>query len=368
MSAAAQERIEFCRREQFAHLRRHGVRPSSVDALEHFLRSDGALEAPSLIVRCRFGDGAADCRIVVDKPKSHWRLSTQLMPFLHRIQHRVRGHADVLILVSDTLYVTESRKAECVRLMQQAPFLRCDWLGSDPVSSHALIIPDFMLMSEQYAVDMEAIRMAAEQTPFAERQELIKWRGRLSGPGFPGTDNCHLFARYHLLKLSAAHPQVLDARLTYTDNFADSPAGEALRKEVHETLGGTVAELAPAAFAACKYLIAIDGVISAWKRVPDLLRTGSVLLLPVRWRQYFYPGLVAWEHYVPVAHDLSDLLEIYHWLREHPQEAERIGREGQRFVESMLSVAAIEDQFVSVIDTCAELLRANSGAHAMAEG
>jgi len=40
--------------------------------------------------------------------------------------------------------------------------------------------------------------------------------------------------------------------------------------------------------------------------------------------QWFYDELVPWEHYVPVAHDLSDLFEKIDWLREHDDEARKI--------------------------------------------
>ncbi|PNS07326.1 glycosyl transferase family 90 [Solilutibacter silvestris] len=357
MTATARERINEARWQCFLHLRENGgTSTASVDAFEAFLRSPGTLDAPSLIIRCRFSEGSVNCHVVVDKPKSRWRLSTQFMPFLERLRHRLQGTADVLILVSDTMYVAEERKAECVEFLKQAPLLRCDWRDDDPISSHAIPIPDFTLMDAEYATDVAEIDKAATSTSFADRKDVIKWRGRLTGPGFPDIHNRHLFPRYHLLHLAASRPDILDARLTHPDNFARTSAGEALLRHVRDSLGGTSPEIAPAEFVAYKYLISLDGVVATWKRVANSLRTGSVLFLPIRWKQFFYPGLVAGEHYVPVALDLSDLFERYAWLQDRPDEAERIGRAGRCFAEEVISIQAVDDYFVAVIDACATLL------------
>ena len=49
--------------------------------------------------------------------------------------------------------------------------------------------------------------------------------------------------------------------------------------------------------------------------------------------QWFYDELIPWEHYVPVAHDLSDLLEKIDWLREHDDEARRISEKAKIFAQ-----------------------------------
>jgi hypothetical protein len=76
-----------------------------------------------------------------------------------------------------------------------------------------------------------------------------------------------------------------------------------------------------------------------------------------RWCQFFYPGLVAWEHYVPVADDLSDLKERYDGLRADPERAESIGRAGRDFARVALTRRAIDDHYVAVLDRCARLPR-----------
>ncbi len=357
-SDSAQERINAHVDRSFAHLEASGTNEGLVDAFEAFLRGPGILHRPSLIVRCRFADGAVEHSVVVDNPKLHRRLLRQFLPFLGRVHNRLQGSADVLVLLSDSIYVVEPHVAQFVEFSKRVPFMRGDWLEGDAVSSHMLAIPDFTLQDECYGRELEKIDEASSRVPFATRENIIKWRGRLTGPGYPDAENCHRFPRYHLLKLSAANPSMLDARITHYDNFPDTVAGHALRHQLEELLGGPAPEISPADFALYKYLVSTDGVASTWKRVANSLWTGSVLLMQHRWRQFFYPGLIAWKHYVPLADDLSDIPAKFTWLRTNPHLAERIGREGQSFAKSHLNTVAIENYFVRVLNRCAQLHRA----------
>ncbi|MCF7223782.1 glycosyl transferase family 90 [Marilutibacter chinensis] len=357
-SPSPKKRIDAQMHRSFAHLEANGTNENLVEAFVAFLRSPGTLRRPPLIVRCQFKEGSFQHSIVTDNPRIHRRLARQFLPFLDRIRARLQGSADVLVLLSDSVYVVESQVAQFVDFVRRVPFLRGDWLEGDPVSSNALAIPDFTLQDESYGREIESIDEAASRTPFASRKDLMKWRGRLTGPGYPDAENCHRFPRYHLLRLAAESPEIIDARITHYDNFPDTDAGRALRQQLNALLGGPAPEIPPSDFASYKYLISTDGVASTWKRVANSLRTGSVLLMQHRWRQFFYPGLVPWEHYVPIADDLANLPARYAWLRAHPEVAERIGGEGRRFAEIFLSVNAIEDHFATVLNRCASLPRA----------
>lgn len=357
--ASARARIQAQIDRSFVRLEANGTGEAKTDAFVDFLRSPDTLRRPALILRCRFDDGAVEHSVVVDNPKIHRRRMRQFLPFLERVRDRLKGRADVLVLLSDTIYVADERAAEFVEFLAHVPFMRGDWLEEDPVSRHTLAIPDFTLQDDSYGEDIERIDAAAARTPFAARQETIKWRGRLTGPDYPDADNCHRFPRYHLLKVAAANPAILDARVTHYDNVPDTDAGRALRRELDGMLGGLAPEIPPSDFVLYKYLVSTDGVASTWKRVANSLWTGSVLLMQHRWRQFFYPGLVAWEHYVPVADDMSDLPSLHAWLRAHSEQAERIGEAGRCFAKAFLTVRAVEDHFVEVVNRCSRLPRSS---------
>merc|ERR1712129_89761 len=75
-----------------------------------------------------------------------------------------------------------------------------------------------------------------------------------------------------------------------------------------------------------KYLLNVDGVVSSW-RLSSLLQTGSVLLLQESptWEASFLL-LSPWVHFVPIASDLSNLIEMVEYLEANPRVAEEMAR------------------------------------------
>jgi len=354
---AALARIDARLRESFEHLEANGTSSAAGDAFAAFLAQPGTLKRPSLIVRCRFDGQAFECSTVVDKPFSRSRLAEKFLPFLDRIRPRLAGGFDVFVLISDMIHVGEPAISQFVDFIRRVPFLRCDWLEGDPVSSNALVVPDYWLLNSGYDDEVAQIEQAASSMPFEQREEIIKWRGTLTGPDRPDLDNCANFPRYRLLLQALRYPRIIDARLIRYDNIPSTPAGDALRRQLESWFGEAAPPLPAADFTAYKYLVSTDGVAATWKRVATILWTGSVLLMQHRWRQFFYPGLIGWEHYVPVANDLSDLKERYDWLRANPDHAVSIGRAGREFARQALTRGAIDDYYVAVLDRCAKLLR-----------
>jgi hypothetical protein len=80
-----------------------------------------------------------------------------------------------------------------------------------------------------------------------------------------------------------------------------------------------------------KFHIDIDGVANAWGFFDKLLMGLCVLKVSSPFQQWFYRWIQPWVHYVPVAADLSDLLEKIEWCRSHDQEAREIGERAQAF-------------------------------------
>jgi hypothetical protein len=357
-ASAARDEVAAWRRHVFRHLRANGTSRAARDAFEAFLRAPGTLSRSSLVVRCRFHDGGFDCRVVIDRPVSRRRLTGQLIPFLRRVRPRLRARADVFVLVSDNVYVADGSRARFADFLKRVPFLRCDWRDDDDLSAHAVPIPDFSLQDDAYAAELAAIEGAVSRTPFAERREVVMWRGRLSGPGYPDLENREDFPRYRLVMLSLRHPEIVDARLTNYTNFTDGESAAALRRRLEALLGSPAPELPAESFVSYKYLVSVDGAVAAWKRVPTILASGSVLLLQHRWKQFFSPALKPWEHYVPLADDVSDLVARYEWLQAHPERAAAIAENGRRFAREVLRPGFVEDYFVDVIGECAGVERA----------
>jgi hypothetical protein len=353
---AAIARIDARLDESLAQLEANGTSSSEADRFEAFLTRPGTLQRESLIVRCRFDGRTYDVRTVVDKEFPRRRVHDGLLPCLDRIKAGLDHRFDVFMLISDTVYVEDSARAEFVDFIGRVPFLRCDWLEGDPVSSNALIMPDLWMQENRYGEEVMAIDRAAATLPFERREDVVKWRGGLSGPGYPDIENCLDFPRYRLLLQALRHPDIIDARLTHYDNLAATAEGDALRRQIDSWFAGVASFIPPEDFTAYKYLISLDGVAASWKRVATILWTGSVLLMQHRWRQFFYPGLVPWEHYVPIAHDVSDLPERYHWLRDNPAEAQSLARNAREFARHILTQEAVDNYMRTLLTRCARVL------------
>jgi hypothetical protein len=343
------------RRENFRYIAQHGIAKAALDEFESLLGAAGTLIRPSLIVRCKVAGQRLDVRVITDKPLSQWRLTQIFVPFLNRVLPRTAGCAEFFTLMSDNIYVSEPAKAQFVSLLKRVPFLRCDEREDDEISSHAILIPDFNIQETRYASELIAIEEACSQLPFEQRREMVKWRGTLSGPDQPKIDNLADFPRYRLLMMSLEYPSIVDARLTTYYNLFDSEPARALRLHLEHLFGEPAPELPAENFVSYKYLASLDGAVAAWKRVPTILASGSVLLLQHRWQQFFYPAMKPWVHYVPLHNDLSDLIERYYWLVDHPTQAKTIAENGQRFAREVLNPAALEGYFAEIINECSQL-------------
>jgi len=74
-----------------------------------------------------------------------------------------------------------------------------------------------------------------------------------------------------------------------------------------------------------KYVLDIDGNASTWDATAWKLNSGSVIMkTDSNWVQWFYDDYKAWQHYVPIADDFSDIQEKYKWCEEHQEECEKM--------------------------------------------
>jgi hypothetical protein len=344
------EEISAGLRDSFVDLAANRIRRSALDEFEAFVTAPGALTQPSLLVRCRIRDGGHEVRVVVDKRISRWRLDRCFLPFLRRALPAARGDAEFFALISDTLHIPRHLEPEYVDHLRRIPLLRCDRSATDRVSMRSILMPDFFMQDARYGAELDEISEAVAAHPFDRRQDVIMWRGSLSGPEYPNLENHRRFPRLQLCELSLKHPGIIDARLCNYD------VGDAALSGLLEQEYGAPAETLPAAgFVPYKYLISLDGVGAAWKRTATILASGSVLLLHHRWTQFFSPGLTPGVHYVPVAFDFSDLIERYEWLAAHPAPARQIAANGRRFARQVLTPRALEAYFAQVLVRCGEL-------------
>jgi hypothetical protein len=180
----------------------------------------------------------------------------------------------------------------------------------------------------------------AAPPPWTERAPVAVWRGALTGAGASkwfdrGGEKPH--QRVKLSLIAQQHPSELDVGL-----YPAHRHGKLVRGR-HGSLFGRVEDaLGDADYARYKFVIDLDGD-GCSGRLGKLLYLGSVVLKPEwdGWYPFYHKLLRPWVHYVPIADDLSDLLEKLAWLREHDQRARQIAEAGVALARGLLTPRAV---------------------------
>ncbi|MDB5392570.1 MAG: hypothetical protein JWM91_76 [Rhodospirillales bacterium] len=192
------------------------------------------------------------------------------------------------------------------------------------------LIPDPVFLMEN-AYRRTAQHYLQHHVPWSERHKIGFWRGATTGDEV-GDGNWEMLDRVRLCRIAANHPTLFDAGLAGVVqlNEADTAAVNA---------SGLVRNFVPETqLIEYRYQIDIDGNTNSWPGLFQKLLTGSpVLKVASRHghRQWYYDRLVPWQNFVPVASDISDLVEKLNWLIRHDAEAQRIGAAGRALALSM---------------------------------
>lgn len=151
------------------------------------------------------------------------------------------------------------------------------------------------------AFEASKIAKAGLASPWESKTSLIFWRGSSHNP-----------LGKKLVELSAKYPKYIDAQ------FED---GQNIVKPEEQIKN--------------RYLINIDEcrTASAW-----ILFSNSLLLKPASEEiQWYSSALIPFENYLPVASDLSDLLDKQEWGEQHPERCKEMAAQASSFAEQSLN-------------------------------
>jgi len=187
-----------------------------------------------------------------------------------------------------------------------------------------------------------------QATAWSDRSTALVWRGATTGSG-PFDPELALerpdLVAQRMHACSRLHGVAgTDVKFAYSSH-RDIPI------EALERFGLRGAHVEESTWVARKYALDIDGHSNSWQNLIVRLHLGCCVLKVASrcgFRQWYYDRLKPWEHYVPVAADLSDLLEKIDWVRTNDHEAEQIAQRGQAFARS-LTWEAVEAEAVELI-------------------
>jgi len=205
--------------------------------------------------------------------------------------------------------------------------------------------------------------------PWEEKKNAAVWRGASTGCGTTVETNPRLKVSY----LSVLHPDKINAGIVKWNNRPRKQANnpylstienlKGVRTSKHMEYNGVVIpqvdRMSPMEQSSYKYLIHVDGHVSAF-RLSYELKMGCVLLLAdSQYRMWFRTLLKPYEHYVPVKQDLSDLVEKIEWCRNNDDKCKIIADNARKFYYQYLEKNGVLDYMQNLLVK----LRTNTGTY-----
>lgn len=191
------------------------------------------------------------------------------------------------------------------------------WCGSD--DSFDIVLPTYDIteatLENMGRVSLDMLSVQRSKVPWVDKIPKAFWRGRDSRK-----------ERLDLIDISRKRPDLFNVSMTNFFFYHDKA----------EQYGPTEKHISFHDFFDYRYQINIDGTVAAYRLPYLLVGDGVVLKQDSTYYEYFYKKLKPMEHYIPIKHDLSDLIERIEWARLNDLVAHKIGRKGREFAEENL--------------------------------
>jgi len=193
--------------------------------------------------------------------------------------------------------------------------------------------PDFFINRAYASVREQAV------PNWPDRSREIIWRGSPNGEGMVSNatmraDDIALMQRVRMCLLLREH-RGIDARLV---NFGRTDSLSLDDVRALEMAGIVGQSVDSSEWRQRRFAIDIDGYTNSWSGLFTKLLMGCCVLKvasPAGFRQWYYHRLEPWQHYIPVAADLSDLMHQIEWCQAHETECEQVAKQGRDLALSM---------------------------------
>jgi len=225
------------------------------------------------------------------------------------------------------------------------------FVQADCLHKKNILIPDFLHLDTLKKVEI-----------ISNYSKIISWNKKKIKMFFRGSDSDILFnlddsslsteyfnmVRSTLIKLSIRFPDLIDARfipsLHFYKFFNETKKRNMLGHYIPIENHGDY-----------KYLIDLDGNCASNPRNQMLYFTNSLVLkvgsISVSW---FYPGIKPYEHYIPIAPDLSDLIHKIDWAKENDPICKQIAENGNQNIISIMNQDTIDAYIYTLLKKYAE--------------
>lgn len=198
-------------------------------------------------------------------------------------------------------------------------------------------------------------------TPWSKKKELAVFRGSNTGIGHTTENNIRLKLYY----LFQNHPYCNVGISSWNSRhrkISGNPTLVVPKQTIQLSNSLSLEEQS-----SYKYIIHIQGHTQAFRLSIELAMKSVILIVKGKYRLWYESLLVPWEHYVPVAEDLSDLDEKIKWCLEHDDECQQIAIESRKFYDKHLSkegcLSYLKDLLIELSQKCLNTYFPNYGTH-----
>lgn len=185
------------------------------------------------------------------------------------------------------------------------------------------------------------------ETEWSNKKNIAVFRGSSTGEGITIETNMRLKVAYlsYLNKLDDDNLPFLDAGITKWNfrpkKLINNPYLQIINPDNFPF--NLVNSLSPKEQSNYKYIIHIDGHVSANRISYELSMNSVVLIVESPWKYWFSELLEPYIHYVPIKADLSDLFDKIKWCKNNDNKCKTIANNAKLFYEKYLQKDGILD-------------------------
>ena len=180
------------------------------------------------------------------------------------------------------------------------------------------------------------------ETKWEDKKPIAVFRGSSTGCGVTINTNQRLKAAY-LSYIDKG--KLLDAGITKWNLRPRKIMGEKYLQtiDVNSLPFKLVERLTPQQQCQYKYVVHIDGHVSAFRLSSELNMESAILMVESEWKLWYSNLLKPFVHYIPIKNDLSDLLEKIRWCRKNDFKCKEIAHNAKLFYNKYLQKNGVLD-------------------------
>jgi hypothetical protein len=283
----------------------------------------------------------------------------QISSYINNILAKYKVHN-----VDFLLWHNEKVTFETFNEMSDCPYFLFS-KSSSIYDAKKFLFPDFYMTTPEWKILTEIIGREKHNYIWENKVEKIFWRGMPTGSlsqltefrwlPYYGMDVFDKLPRLSLVMFSKLYPDLIDARFTGKPLMHNHNNSRDL-EVVFDKLNFIDKHATEIQHFKCKYLVSLDGNNCAWKRVPWIMFSNSVLLKQETDRiEWFYPALEAYKNYIPINENITDIFTQLEWMKKHDLEARKISENAQIFIQNDLMEENIENHIAITLNEYSKL-------------